>query len=64
MAVAHGLKCKRGGRGKNGPALWGSNYINVRHRNRQKENETTEDPMSRHVQEGRRGTMDMGSQKP
>jgi hypothetical protein len=62
--VAHGLKCKCGGRGKNGPAQWGSHYINVRRRNRQKENETPKDPMRRYIQKGSRNTKVTSSQKP
>lgn len=64
VTVAHGLKCKCGGRGKNGPTQWGSHYLNVRRRNRQKENGRTEDQMSRHVQEVSRSTMVTSSQKP
>ena len=64
VTVDRGLKCKSGGRGKNGPAQLGSHYINVRRRNRQKENGTTEDRMGRHVQQGSRSTTITRNQKP
>jgi len=61
VTVTHGLKCMCGSRGKNGPAQWGSSYINVCSRNRQK---TTEVPISGHVQEGSRSIMVTSSKKP
>jgi hypothetical protein len=48
--------------GKTGPAQMGTCYINVGRKDRQKENEATEDLMGRHVQESSRRAMVTNSQ--